>query len=216
MQRSGAGPSLLVSLGLLMTVVGCGGSSTSARQETPVLLVIESEGARDGFIRTDGLVRVRGNGPAVGDLDDARSGLALRMFYSFPLHEIPEDAEITSVTLLVFQEGAVGQPFARLGDLLVDHVDPGISLDPDDYDGNTLSSEIGSLARDFARRYTSLSVEAAVARDMAEGRNRSWFRLRFPRESNLDGDDDLLLLNDGENSRGSHNRPRLEVIYRRP
>jgi hypothetical protein len=206
---------MLVSLGLVMTVVGCG-SASAPRQEAPILLVIESDGSRDGFIRTDGLVKVSGNGPAVGDLDDARVGLALRMFYSFPLHEIPDGAEITSVTLLVFQEGTLGQPFASLGELLVDHVNPGNALDPADYDGNSLSTDVGSLSRDFQQRYTNLDVGTSVSRDLVEGRARSWFRLRFPRDSNRDGNDDLLMLNDGENSRGSHNRPKLEVIYLRP
>jgi hypothetical protein len=216
MRRSGAGPtSTLIALSVLMTLAGCG-SATTPERETPILLVIESDGARDGFVRSDGFVRVVGSGPGVGDLDDARLGLGLRMFYSFPLREIPADAVITSMTLRVYQEATVGQPFSDLGELLVDHVDPGDALDPDDYDGNTLTSNVGSLSRDFERRYAILGVEDCVGRDLAEERTRSWFRLRFTRDSNLDGRDDLLLVNDGENSRGTGNLPLLEIIYLRP
>lgn len=216
MQRSGAGPAcLLTSLGLLLMLGSCGGAER-ARGETPILLVIESDGARDGFVRSDGFVRVVGSGPGVGDLDDARQGLGLRMFYAFPLREIPAGAVITSITLRVFQEDVEGQPFADLGDLLVDHVDPDDALDPGDYTGGTITANVGSLSRDFVARYANLGVEAAVGLDRAEGRARSWFRLRFPRDSNLDGRDDVLLLNDGEDSRSSGNLPVLEVIYQRP
>ncbi len=216
MRRDGAGPiAMLAVLGILMTVGGCGAGASPA-QDTPILLVIKSEGARDGFVRSDGFVRVVGNGPAVGDLDAARRGLGLRMFYSFSLREIPADAVILSVTLRVFQEGRLGRPFASLGELRVDHVNPGDSLDPADYAGNTLEANIGSLFREFVLSYASLSVDASVGRDRHEGRVRSWFRLGFPRDSNLDGGNDALLLNDGENSRRSHKLPLLEVIYRRP
>lgn len=216
MERVGAGPrAILFALGVVVALAGCGGAGR-AGPRTPLLLVIESDGSRDGFVRSDGFVRVVGNGPGVGDLDAARLGLGMRMFYSFPLHRIPTDAIITSVTLRVFQEGMLGQPFADLGELLVDHVDPGTALDPGDYAGNTLTAEAGSLAVGFEERYVNLDVEACVARDQEEGRERSWFRLHFPRDSDLDGISDVLLLNDGENSRNTWNLPLLEVIYRRP
>ena len=77
-----------------------------------------------------------------------------------------------SVTLRVFQEGRVGQPFADLGDLLVDHVDPGSALDPSDYEDNTIE-ELGTLAFGFARRYESLDVADCVAKDRDAGRGRS-------------------------------------------
>ncbi len=216
MRRSGAGPiSMLVVLGFLVPVGGCG-SATNPRQEVPILLAIESDGARDGFVRSDGFLRVVGSGPGVGDLDDARLGLGLRMFYSFPLREIPAGAQITSVALRVYQEDRSGRPYANLGDLLVDHIDPGDALDPADYEGNTLDADVGSLSQAFVRGYTILDVQSCVRRDMAEGRTRSWFRLRFPRDSNLDGENDIIILNDGENSRRSNNLPVLEVIYLRP
>ena len=216
MPWNGAGPSVVaIALGILLAMGGCGSADTSG-QRRPILLVIESEEARDGFVRSDGFLRVSGNGPGAGDLDATRLGLGLRMFYSFPLREIPADAIITSVTLRVFHEGTLGQPFANLGDLIVDHVDPGDSLAPEDYAGNTLEEDIGSLSFGFAQRYWSLGVDEFVARDQAAGRARSWFRLRFTRDSNLDGDDDVLMLNDGENSRRSNNLPLLEVIYTRP
>ncbi|MDJ0522016.1 MAG: hypothetical protein QNJ90_08060 [Planctomycetota bacterium] len=217
MRQGGTRPTaLLIALVLSVLLAACGSADTTARQQVPRLLVIESDGARDGFIRSDGFVRVVGSGPGVGDLDDARPGLSLRMFYSFPLFEIPPDAVISSITLRVYQVATVGQPYADLGDLLVDHVDPGNALGPDDYEENTLTQNVGTLARQFTPRIASLSVDACVLRDLDEGRTRSWFRLRFSRDTNLDDRDDVLIVNDGENSLRAGNVPVLEVIYVRP
>ena len=207
----------LLSTALLWAAAGCGGGgSRSTDIRAPILLTIESDGARDGFVRSDGFTRTAGNQPGVGDLDAARLGLGLRMFYTFPLHRIPADAVITSVTLRVYQLGTHGLPFVDLGRLVVDHIDPGESLDPADYHGGTLEDDIGTLSHLFERNYASLAVEDNVKQDLEEGRPRSWFRLRFSRDSNLDGETDVLNLNDGENSRGLGNLPLLEVVYTRP
>jgi hypothetical protein len=212
--RKGAGPrAMLVALGILIAAGGCGGGASVPAGGTPILLAIKSDGGRDGFVRTDGFVRVVGNGPAAGDLDSARAGLGLRMFYSFPLVEIPQDAVITSVTLRVYQEGKIGQPYSGLGDLVVDHVNPGDSLDPSDFAGNTLDADIGNLSPELVGAYSSLPVGPQVGLDLIAGRERSWFRLRFSRDSNLDGGDDVVMLNDGEDSRHTRHLPLLEVIY---
>lgn len=197
---------------MLAIAPACGGGD-GPRRGTPVVLEIESVGLLDGFVRNDGMVFTNGGGPGVGDLDAATSGLAFRMFYAFRLDEIPEGVTVTSVRLRVFQLSIVGTPYENLGDLLVDHVEPGADLDPGDYAGNTLDSNIGTLAMGFGRNYANLGVSAQVAADRSAGRTHSWFRLRFPVDSNTDGGNDVLVLGDGEGSRGPDNPPILEVTY---
>lgn len=191
----------------------CGSSGGGPRRGTPQVLEIESLGLLDGFVRNDGLVATSGNGPGVGDLDQATPGLAFRMIYCFPLDEIPADVVVTSVRLRVFQLSLDGTPYEDLGDLLVDHVDPGAALDAADYAGGTLASNIGALATGFGQNYANLGVSSEVLADLDAGRGRSWFRLRFPVDSNLDRGNDVLLLEDGEGSRGSPQAPILEVTY---
>ncbi len=205
---------LLGALAALL-LLGCGSGGTM-RRNVPILLEIESEGLLDGFIRNDGMVYTSGNGPGVGDLDAAQRGLAFRMFYAFPLDEIPDGVTITSVRLRVFQLGITGAPYEQLGDLLVDHVDPDMALEPGDYAGGTLVSNVGALAMGFGRNYANLGVASEVLDDRDAGRSHTWFRLRFPVDSNVDLGSDLLILEDGEGSRGSPHPPILEVTYVQP
>ncbi len=214
MQRMGL-TGLLVVTAFGLAACG-GGGSRELRRNTPVLLEIESLGQLDGFVRNDGIVERNGQGPGVGDLDEADRGLAFRMFYCFPLDEIPEGVTVTSVTLRVFQLSTLGTPYEDLGPLLVDHVDPGEHLDAADFSGGTITSNLGELARGFGRNYANLGVADAVSRDRAAGRSRSWFRLRFPVDSNRDRGSDVVLLDDGEGSRGTQQVPMLEVRYVRP
>lgn len=201
----------MILAGLLATA--CGSSGGGPRRGTPVVLEIESLGALDGFVRNDGLVITSGGGPGVGDLDEASAGLAFRMFYCFPLDDIPAGVVVTSVRLRVFQLSITGTPYEDLGNLLVDHVDPGAALDAGDYAGSTLASNIGALATGFGRNYANLGVANEVLQDTQAGRVRAWFRLRFPVDSNFDRGNDVLLLEDGEGSRGSPQAPILEVTY---
>lgn len=194
-------------------LAACGGGSRDLRRNTPVLLEIESLGQLDGFVRNDGIVERHGQGPGVGDLDEAGRGLAFRMFYCFPLDDIPAGVVVTSVRLRVFQLSITGTPYEDLGNLLVDHVDPGAALDAGDYAGSTLASNIGALATGFGRNYANLGVANEVLQDTQAGRVRAWFRLRFPVDSNFDRGNDVLLLEDGEGSRGSPQAPILEVTY---
>ena len=207
----------LPALGIVALLLGaCGGGAGGPRRGTPVVLEIESVGILDGFVRNDGMVYTSGNGPGVGDLDAASLGLAFRMFYAFPLDEIPPGVVVTSVRLRVFQLSITGTPYEDLGDLLVDHVDPNGALDPGDYAGGTLTSNIGTLAMGFGQNYANLGVSNEVQEDLDAARGYSWFRLRFPVDSNVDGGNDVLLLEDGEGSRGSFRPPLLEVTYVRP
>ena len=207
-------PTLAVLVFATGALAACGGATSDGpRRGTPIVLEIESAGILDGFVRNDGMVSTSGNGPGVGDLDEATTGLAFRMFYAFPLAEIPEGVTVTSVRLRVFQVSIVGSPYEDLGDLLVDHVDPGAGLDAGDYAGSTLSSNIGILAMGFGQNYANLGVSAEVDADRSAERSHSWFRLRFPVDSNTDRGNDVLVLGDGEGSRGPMNPPILEVTY---
>jgi hypothetical protein len=205
----------LACLALACPLAGCGDGIGDPRA-TSDTVVIEGDGTRDGYVRSDGMADQTGDGPGVGDLEVAMNGLAFRMFYSFDLAEIPAGATVTSVRLRVFQQGTQGDPYGNLGDVIVDHVAFGDVLDASDYAGGTLSSNIGTLMTSPLQVYMNLGVATQVQEDLAAGRARSQFRLRFPVDFNNDGGNDLVLLNDGENSRGIGNLPLLEVTYVTP
>lgn len=200
---------------LLPILAGCGGAGPDIDRLGHVaqLEVLESIGGEDGWVRNDGEAEPNARGPAVGDLDNPTPGLAVRMFVSFDLSELPAGAVVTGATLRVFTLNVVGQPYTDLGPLNVDHVDYGASLDVTDYAGNTLQPAVGTIAAQHVSQYRNLDVATQVQTDLSAGRLRSQFRLRFPVDSNRDGGQDVVLIEDGERSRGTNNRPLLEVLY---
>ncbi len=211
-------PAALLLLLLGGALGGCGGAGPGVGRagDLPELEVLESVGGEDGWVRNDGVADPQGGGPAVGDLDNPTQGLAVRMFLSFDLTVLPPGAVVTGATLRVFTTGQIGQPYTDLGPLGVDHVDFGPLLDASDYAGNTLQQGVGVLATEHIARYRSLDVATQVQADLSAGRTRSQFRLRLPVDSNRDLGQDLVLVEDGERSRGTPNPPLLEVLYLLP
>jgi len=140
----------------------------------------------------------------------------VRMAYSFDLSELPAGAILQSATLRVWLSDTVGRPFTVLGNLVVDHVDLGSGLDVTDYAGGTLESNIGTLASGSAASqlgYRNLGVVSQVRSDIAAGRTRSDFRLRFAVDTSFDRFDDLVEVNDGADSRRLRAPTTLELVY---
>ena len=79
----------------------------------PEKLELYSIAAEDGQVRRDGYV---GDVPDVGD---TKSGTTIQAFVSFDISMIPEDATITSASLDITAANTFGEPFSKLGMLLV-------------------------------------------------------------------------------------------------
>jgi hypothetical protein len=107
------------------------------------------------------------------------------------------------------------RPQTALGDLLVDHIDPGPSLDGDDFFVTSpLATNIGTLSTDATIGSKELGVTASVTDDLANTRVRAGFRIRFATESSSSLH--LVGFEDSENNGGSGQRPELVVVYRKP
>ena len=191
---------------------GCGGSPTAPS----VSVTLPSEASIDGFVRSDGTAVTAGGGPGVGDLEQFVPGIGYREFYSFNLAGIPPTATLNSATLNLFQAAVYGAAYPTHGFVVVDHVDVGTALDPGDYAGNTLTPDLGILSINPAIGYKTIDVLAAVKADLAAGRSRSQFRLRFSvLDFNNDGQNDFAEFTDVEDSCCSVSRaPGLAIAYR--
>ena len=150
--------------------------------------------------------------PWVGD--NANDG-AFSMFVSFANLAIPAQARIVSATLRLHQGKVVGAPYAKLGALIVDHVDYGPTLDGADYFGATpITLNIGAISTTAAPGYKTLDVTAAVAADRAAYRTRSQFKVRPSiLATNGDKTPDYAEFNDGGNTTGDGNVPYLVVVW---
>jgi len=101
-----------------LTAVNEAGTSVAKAQivvgETPLTTVeLYSIAAEDGQVRRDGYV---GQEPDVGD---TKSGTTIQAFLSFDISMIPKDAIITSATLDFTAASMYGEPFNKLGMLLI-------------------------------------------------------------------------------------------------
>jgi hypothetical protein len=191
--------------------------NTAVVEPSEVTVERTGEAALDGFRSSDDdgsdslEIRV-GNGNFVGDPPHV---LVTRGFMSFDLSGIPAGATVQGVQLRFYQVQVQGNPFDKLGHLLLKHVDYGPSLEADDYDG----AELGS----FSLPYPLVSGEWYIVtsdvlgdwieQDLTAGRTRSQFRLQFTTETDVDGVDDMVYIESGDNALGTGNLPQLTFTY---
>lgn len=128
----------------------------------------------------------------VGYSNSGFTKIGLKGFVSFNLSSLPEGATITSAVLRVYQYNVAGDPYDKLGKVLVEHVsydslEQGESgetaqakytMEPLD---NTIPAD-AFLSTDATIGYKTLDVTAAVQADQGASRTRAQFRLRFPKE----------------------------------
>src|SRR5438477_6921840 len=120
---------ILISSMLFLSLTACSGSDSSP----PVTLT--SQSTLDGVVSSNSVAVANGftSPPFAGDFDSTAQGIGARQFYSFDISSIPSTATVTSATLRLFQAFTMGQPYSQLGNVLVDHLDYGLSLDGTDY-----------------------------------------------------------------------------------
>jgi hypothetical protein len=198
---------------LLAPAAGCGDSLGPEQTIT-----VASTPSLDGFVRSDGIAGTNGGGPAVGDLDNAAPDVRVREFWGFDLSGVPANSEITGATLKLYQLLVLGEPYATLGNAVVDHVDYGTTLEAGDYDRAALASGFAIAATGPDTASHEVDATSQVRADWAAGRTRTEFRLRFSiQDGDNDGINDIAAWTDAELSvNGSGVPPQLVITYRAP
>ncbi len=178
-------------------------------------VTLTSEAAIDGWVQSDGVAVSASGGPSVGDFDASNPGVGYREFYSFDLSTVPAGSTIDSAALQIYQALVVGQPYTVLGNVIVDHVNIGSSLDASDYAAAPIASNIGTISTNTTVEYKTLEVRTSLVANLAAGRTKSQYRIRFSnRDSNNDGKNDYVAFTDAEDSCCAVNKPpQLVVMY---
>lgn len=205
---------------LLLLLASCGSGGGGGRfpnGSDTLSLVVPSVPSEDGVVQSDFTVRTDGAFPQVGDLGMPGSSQTVRQFLSFDLSAVPPGSEVLSAVLRVDVFVVVGAPFTSLGSVLVDHLDYG-ALDAGDFGARGLTEGLGPIAADPALGARSLDVTPHVAVDVARGRARSQFRLRFsPTESDGDTQNDFVSFPEAEAAAsGNGQPPALALVLRVP
>ena len=191
--------------------------NTAVTPAVDVTVTLTSQGALDGFRANNGggnnTVDIRvGNGAFFGSPSQE---LVIRGFMSFDLTGIPASANVQSIQLRFYQTNVTGTPYAKLGNLLIQHVDYGSTLDNAAYDTPVLHSAILSPHTGSGEWYTitANTISDWIEADLAAGRSRTQFRLQFSTETDGDGLQDTASFESGENYFGTGNVPQLTITY---
>ena len=193
--------------------VGCGGSGGGGG--TPALVAnLSGIAALDGTVSTHGTVLTDGGGPRAGDVDSVLPGMFWRQFFTFDRSPIPVGATIVSAGLDVYQEAVAGNPYDTHGDLVLDYLDYGTSLDAADYDLAAITGGLGPISTTATLGWKTLDVTAEVRDALGAGRHPQ-FRVRWSALFiALDGQDDFVVFGDAEGSWGTPSHPPLlKVVY---
>lgn len=178
-------------------------------------VTLNSQAALDGYLLNNGTGSASGeilvgNGPLVQE----GTQLVARGFLSFDLASIPAGATIESVRLEFYQLQIVGDPYQTLGNLALDHVDYGSSLEASAYDRPALHSAV--LAQMVMPNSWYILADPTITlwveENLTAGRGRLQLRLRFAQETDSDQDRDLVVLTSGEGP--ADQAPRLTIVYR--
>lgn len=181
----------------------------------PQTVVLTSQGELDGYRANNGdgstsAEILVGNG-AIGE---SGPELVTRGFLSFDLSSIPAGSTIQSVRLEFYQQRIEGEPYLTLGNLVLDHVDYGSSLEGGAFDTPALHTAVLTqmILPNSWYVLSDPSITLWVEDTLAAGRSRFQLRLRFAQETDGDGEEDLVSIEAGEGPRG--HAPKLTITYR--
>jgi hypothetical protein len=144
------------------------------------------------------------------------NALIYRGFVSFDLTALPNDITVEKAVLKIYQAQIVGNPYGIGGNLVVDHLDYGTSLDSSDYNRTATASNIGVLADNATLGMKELEVTERVKNDLSSSRTHSQYRLRFATET-VGGSPsgDIAYFESQENTLHTGNLPQLVVTFKR-
>ncbi len=175
----------------VLALTACGGSSSPLVLPVTAQFPAPVEAAGEGHIYYPGVAYDDQPEALIGDHLTDPQYLAILCF------DITGIDQMTSAVLTFHRSGAIGNPWA-LGPLMIDHFIGDGVLDQSHKALNT----IGAAFHEFDTDAPSfrMDVTQQVARDRADGRNFSSFRVRFDLPSSSNGQADQLLIGTSKNA----------------
>lgn len=168
--------------GIAITLAAAQDCSSPAETPVGTTDTIIATASLDGWVTKGGQAVTAGGGPYAGQLSpsSADTSISSRQFYSFDI-PIPITAHLLGARLELYQAQVVGDPYAALGNLMLDHVAYGAALTPSAYSLTALQTPI-TFSTNANYVVKTAIVTAWVQDDINNGRTRSQFRLRFTSE----------------------------------
>ena len=170
-----------------------------------------------GILSIDGYRTSNNDGSTTSYIWVGRNNVAtFRGFVSFDLKSLPGNITIEKAVLMMHQLAPYGHPYVIGGNVVVDHLDYGTSLDTTDYNRVAIKLHIGILSDNDTYEQKKLEVTDSVKNDLYYKRDRSQYRLRFATETiggGSSGDRASFIPDDDvyQNAKS----PQLEVTFRK-
>jgi hypothetical protein len=186
---------------------------TSKPSPTPVPLIktkiLTSSASLDGFRSSNS-----GGNSSLEIRAGRNSTLVTRGFISFDLDELPDNADIQSASIKLYQAKIIGNPYIAGGALKIDHLTYGDGLDASDYASPALSTNFANVTNSVTLEWKETDVTARLKDDIANARSVSQYRIHFQTEvTGGDVTGDFVYLESADNNLGSGNSPQLVVKY---
>jgi hypothetical protein len=157
-------------------------SPSKAPNTTPT--PIEKTKILDSVSGLDGFRSSNDGGNNTLDIRAGRnSNLVTRGFVTFTVVGIPVNAQIKSATLRLYQSKVTGNPYSVGGQLKIDHLTYGNSLDSTDYGLPALTSNAQTLSNSETIEWKEADVTTEFKNDIANGRSTAQYRIHFSSES---------------------------------
>ncbi|MBN2462870.1 MAG: PKD domain-containing protein [Dehalococcoidia bacterium] len=178
-----------------LTAINVVGTVTATAQVViaealPDKVELYSIAAEDGQVRRDAYV---GQEPDVGD---TKSGTAIQGFVSFDISMIPEGATVTSATLDLTAAAIYGEPFSKLGMLLVYDCQYQ-TLTASDFVVGPVLGAIYTIAVTPSQPITSYVLANAIQKRVDAGSSRFQLRFQFEKPYYYNNQADYVGLGEG-------------------
>jgi hypothetical protein len=182
----------------------------------PETVTLKSEGSLDGYWLNDGSGSnaediLVGNGDEVDPIGE----LVARGFMSFDVSSIPAGSTIDSVELRFYQKEIQGDPYGKLGNLVLEQVDYGASLGDSAYNTPALASALLDMQTAPGAWYiiSDPTILSWVQSNLESGRSRFQLRLQFRQETDADRLEDWVAIEPGGGVLSSRNAPQMTITY---
>lgn len=175
----------------------------------PLSLTVGSTAILDGFESSNG-----GGNLTLEIRAGRNSNLITRGFVSFKIPSELQGKTVDKATMRLYQGQVIGAPYTALGNLLVDHVNYGSTLDNSAYAMSALQTSFATVTNNQALEYKDTDVKDQLIDDLANGRTYSEYRLHFAIEA-IGGDlnGDFAYFESQDNSMNTGKQPQLVISY---
>ena len=134
---------------------------------------------------------------------------------SFDLSDSPAGATIENQGHPLYQKEIQGSPYEKLGNLVIEHIYYGASLDDSAYNTPALGTAVLDMET-LPQAWYILSdptIVTWVQSSIGTGLSRQQFRLQFSQETDGDGQEDWIAVQGGGGVLGSREAPQMMITY---